>query len=195
MALQGLGGKILQADVYAGVAGRNQQSYQATQQSAQWKTCNSRNIIVRREWWVIDISAAGFMLMSLGLPFLQLRKRITSRLSSAWRSFHRSSLSLSALDVRTGTMTLWLHIFAKLFLFTTLATSCPGIDTLPTLTRRLCGTSVATRDISLTTTGRNGLTTQQSLLYSMVRIPPWVATVFLDARTRRVTASRQTLPH
>ena len=48
--LTGLGGKILQADVYAGVAGINQQIYQATQQSSQWKTCNPLNIIVRREW-------------------------------------------------------------------------------------------------------------------------------------------------
>jgi tyrosinase len=50
VALQSLGGKILQADVYAGVAGLNQQIYQATQQSSQWKTCNPLNIIVRREW-------------------------------------------------------------------------------------------------------------------------------------------------
>jgi tyrosinase len=48
--LTSLGGKILQADVYAGVAGINQQLYQATQQASQWKTCNPLNIIVRREW-------------------------------------------------------------------------------------------------------------------------------------------------
>lgn len=50
VTLEALGGKILQADVYAGVAGLNQQIYQATKQSAQWKTCNPLNIIVRREW-------------------------------------------------------------------------------------------------------------------------------------------------
>lgn len=50
VTLQSLGGKILEADVYAGVAGLNQQIYQATQQSSQWKTCNPLNIIVRREW-------------------------------------------------------------------------------------------------------------------------------------------------
>jgi tyrosinase len=50
VTLQSLGGKILHADVYAGVAGLNQQIYQATQQSSQWKTCNPLNIIVRREW-------------------------------------------------------------------------------------------------------------------------------------------------
>jgi tyrosinase len=56
VTLQGLGGKILQADVYAGVAGLNQQIYQATKQSTQWKTCNPLNIIVRREWYVINLS-------------------------------------------------------------------------------------------------------------------------------------------
>lgn len=50
VTLQSLGGKILHADVYAGVAGLNQQIYQATRQSSQWKTCNPLNIIVRREW-------------------------------------------------------------------------------------------------------------------------------------------------
>ncbi|KAJ4990324.1 tyrosinase central domain protein [Stagonosporopsis vannaccii] len=49
-ALQSFGGKILQADVLAGVAILNQQKYQSAKQPAQWKTCNSRNIIVRREW-------------------------------------------------------------------------------------------------------------------------------------------------
>lgn len=48
--LTGLGGKILQADMYAGIAGLNQQIYQATKQPSQWKTCNPLNIIVRREW-------------------------------------------------------------------------------------------------------------------------------------------------
>lgn len=50
LTAESLGGKILQADVYAGIAGLNQQVYQATQQSSQWKTCNPSNIIVRREW-------------------------------------------------------------------------------------------------------------------------------------------------
>lgn len=51
-ALQGSGGNTLQADVLAVVASFNQQKYQLTKQPAQWKTCNSRNIIVRREWSV-----------------------------------------------------------------------------------------------------------------------------------------------
>jgi tyrosinase len=45
-----IGGKILQADVYAGIAAINQQIYQATQQSAQFKQCNPLNIVVRKEW-------------------------------------------------------------------------------------------------------------------------------------------------
>jgi tyrosinase len=44
------GGKILTADLYAGVAGLNQQIYQATQKGDQWKKCNPLNIVVRREW-------------------------------------------------------------------------------------------------------------------------------------------------
>ena len=48
--LLGLGGKILQADIYAGVASLNQKAYHATQQFTQLKTCNPLNIIVRREW-------------------------------------------------------------------------------------------------------------------------------------------------
>jgi tyrosinase len=44
------GGKILSADLYAGVAGINQQIYQATQKGDQWKKCNPLNIVVRREW-------------------------------------------------------------------------------------------------------------------------------------------------
>lgn len=44
------GGKILKDDVYAGVAALNQQTYQATQQSSQWKTCKPSNIVIRREW-------------------------------------------------------------------------------------------------------------------------------------------------
>jgi tyrosinase len=43
-------GESLQADVYAGVAASNQQTYQAKQRTAQWETCNSSNTIVRREW-------------------------------------------------------------------------------------------------------------------------------------------------
>jgi tyrosinase len=50
-----LGGKILSADLYAGVAGLNQQIYQATQKGDQWKKCNPLNIVVRREWCVILI--------------------------------------------------------------------------------------------------------------------------------------------
>jgi tyrosinase len=46
-----LGGKILSADLYAGVAGLNQQIYQATQKGDQWKRCNPLNIVVRREWF------------------------------------------------------------------------------------------------------------------------------------------------
>lgn len=50
VSLGALGGKILQADVYAGLAGMNQQIFQATQKSTQWKTCNPFNMSVRREW-------------------------------------------------------------------------------------------------------------------------------------------------
>jgi tyrosinase len=48
-----LGGKILSADLYAGVAGLNQQIYQATQKGDQWEKCNPLNIVVRREWYSI----------------------------------------------------------------------------------------------------------------------------------------------
>lgn len=48
-----LNGKILQADIYAGIAGLNQQIYQATQKPDQWKKCNPLNIVVRREWYNI----------------------------------------------------------------------------------------------------------------------------------------------
>ncbi|KAL6710040.1 hypothetical protein ACN47E_009831 [Coniothyrium glycines] len=44
------GGKILQTDVFAGIAAINQQLYQATQKSDQWKKCNPVNLVVRREW-------------------------------------------------------------------------------------------------------------------------------------------------
>jgi tyrosinase len=50
-----LGGKILSADLYAGVAGLNQQIYQATQKGDQWKKCNPLNIVVRREWYDIYV--------------------------------------------------------------------------------------------------------------------------------------------
>lgn len=50
-ALPAVGGKILQADIYAGLAAINQQIYQATQKGSQWKTCNPLNIVVRREWY------------------------------------------------------------------------------------------------------------------------------------------------
>jgi tyrosinase len=45
-----LGGKVLQADLYAGVAAINQQIYQATQKPDQFKKCNPLNLIVRKEW-------------------------------------------------------------------------------------------------------------------------------------------------
>jgi tyrosinase len=51
LASSSLGGKILSADLYAGIAGLNQQIYQATQQVDQWKKCNPLNIVVRREWY------------------------------------------------------------------------------------------------------------------------------------------------
>jgi tyrosinase len=50
-----LGGKILSADLYAGIAGLNQQIYQATHKGDQWKKCNPLNIVVRREWYVAPI--------------------------------------------------------------------------------------------------------------------------------------------
>ncbi|KAE8828877.1 hypothetical protein PTNB85_08065 [Pyrenophora teres f. teres] len=45
-----IGGKTLQADVYAGIAAINQQIYQGTQKSDQFKKCNPFNIVVRKEW-------------------------------------------------------------------------------------------------------------------------------------------------
>jgi tyrosinase len=47
---QALGGKILKTDLYAGLAGINQQLYQATKKPEQWKKCNPTDIVVRREW-------------------------------------------------------------------------------------------------------------------------------------------------
>jgi tyrosinase len=47
-----LGAKILQTDVYAGIAAINQQIFQATQKPAQFKKCNPTNIVVRKEWLV-----------------------------------------------------------------------------------------------------------------------------------------------
>ncbi|KAF1846574.1 Di-copper centre-containing protein [Cucurbitaria berberidis CBS 394.84] len=55
-SLNVLGGKILLADVYAGIAGINQQIYQATQKPDQWKKCNPLNISVRREWATFSTS-------------------------------------------------------------------------------------------------------------------------------------------
>jgi tyrosinase len=46
------GAKILQADVYAGIAAINQQIFQATQKNDQFKKCNPLNIVVRKEWYV-----------------------------------------------------------------------------------------------------------------------------------------------
>ncbi|KAH9882065.1 hypothetical protein J1614_001237 [Plenodomus biglobosus] len=51
-----IGDKILQADVYAGLAAINQQIFQATQESSQWKTCSPQNIVVRREWATFSTS-------------------------------------------------------------------------------------------------------------------------------------------
>lgn len=50
-----LSGKTLSADLYAGVAGLNQQIYQATQKGDQWKKCNPLIIVVRREWYVFSL--------------------------------------------------------------------------------------------------------------------------------------------
>ncbi|KAJ4368331.1 hypothetical protein N0V83_006687 [Neocucurbitaria cava] len=56
ISINALGGKILQTDVYAGIAGLNQQIYQATQKPDQWKKCNPLNISVRREWSTFSTS-------------------------------------------------------------------------------------------------------------------------------------------
>lgn len=42
--------KSVKQDLMAGGAGINQQLYQATQQSAQYKKCNPTNVRVRQEW-------------------------------------------------------------------------------------------------------------------------------------------------
>jgi tyrosinase len=60
-----LNGKILQADLYAGIAGLNQQIYQATQKPDQWKKCNPLNIVVRREWYDITDTTSMTIIYSL----------------------------------------------------------------------------------------------------------------------------------
>ncbi|KAH8728712.1 hypothetical protein GQ44DRAFT_675214 [Phaeosphaeriaceae sp. PMI808] len=44
------GGRLLSSDLYASIAGFNQQIYQATKQPNQWENCNPFNIAIRREW-------------------------------------------------------------------------------------------------------------------------------------------------
>jgi hypothetical protein len=131
--------------------------------------------------------------MMPGLLSPRLKRRITSTLFSAWRSFHRSSPSLFALDARTGSMILLRPISAKLSQFTTPATFSHGTVSSRTLTRRHCEMSVITRATSLTTTGRAGQTTQRNLPYSTALRPLWVAMAFLVAPTRLRTVFLPTL--
>jgi tyrosinase len=50
------GGKVLQSDILAGIALNKQKTYQAEQKPEQWKKCNAKNIVVRREWCVFMMS-------------------------------------------------------------------------------------------------------------------------------------------
>lgn len=140
-------------------------------------------------------SVAEVMLTSPGLHSLKLRRRNTSRPSSAWESCRPNSLSPSVLDARTATMTSSLPTSAKPSPFTTLATSWLGIGSLPTPMRRHCAMSVATRATNPTTTGRNGLTTRRSRLCSTDRRPPWAEMVNLAAQTKRATEFLPTWIH
>lgn len=124
------------------------------------------------------------MLTFSGLPSPQLRRKTTSTLFSAWQNFHPSSPSQYALAVRTASTILSRHTSVRRSPFTTLATSWLGTGSLPTLMRRHYGTSVATKVINPTTTGRNGQMIRQSLLCSTALRPPWVETAFSVAQTR-----------
>lgn len=48
---------VLQADILASAATINQQIYQSSNDPKQWKKCNGRNAIYRREWSVVPVSA------------------------------------------------------------------------------------------------------------------------------------------
>lgn len=133
------------------------------------------------------ITTIKHMLTSLGLPSPQPRGRSISRLSSAWESYLPSFQSPFVLDAKTATMTLSLPTFVRPSRFTTPATSCLGTGILPTLMRRHCAMSVATRATSLTTTGRNGQMTRQSRHCLTGRRPPWAAMASLAAQTRQAT--------
>jgi tyrosinase len=99
-----LGGKILSADLYAGVAGLNQQIYQATQKGDQWKKCNPLNIVVRREWYVPSVYTLGNYAYSIiGLRFLPRRKQTIFLPSNASQSSQERLLSLSAQAARIVT--------------------------------------------------------------------------------------------
>lgn len=51
------GGKTLHSDILAGIALNKQKTYQAAQKPEQWKKCNAKNIVVRREWYVFIMSS------------------------------------------------------------------------------------------------------------------------------------------
>ena len=135
-----------------------------------------------------------WMLTESGLLSPRLRRRITSRLSNVWRSFHPSFPSPSALDARTDTMTSSPHTSAQPSPSTTLEISYLGTGTSPMHMRRHCAMSVATRATSPITTGQNGPMTQQSRLCLMGRRHPLVATVYSVARTRQSMVFQRTLP-
>ena len=132
-------------------------------------------------------------LTSIGPRFQRLRRRITSVPSSAWRSFHPSFPSLSALGAKTDTTTLLQRTFARPFPSIILAIFCLGTDTLLTLTRKRYVMSVATKATSLTTTGQNGLMIQLNRLCLTAQRRLLGVTVSSAAQTRQLMASRLTL--
>jgi len=108
-----LGGKILTADLYAGVAGLNQQLYQATEKPDQWKKCNPLNIVVRREWYGARRAHETGSLMIPG-PHSQLPTRATTFLQcNAWQNCRRRPQNRIVRAARTATMTLWRLISSK----------------------------------------------------------------------------------
>jgi hypothetical protein len=117
-----LGGKILSADLYAGVAGLNQQIYQATQKGDQWKKCNPLNIIVRREWYASTSASKTNKLTGSGLPSLPQRSATTFLQYNAWPNFHQRLPSLNVRDARIVTMTLWQPTLSRPFLYVSCST-------------------------------------------------------------------------
>jgi hypothetical protein len=113
-----LGGKILSTDLYAGIAGLNQQLFQATQKGDQWKKCNPLNIVVRREWYIALLLIYGeYRLTYAGLPFRPPKRRTTSPQCNVLQNFHQKLPSLYALGARIAMMISSRLISSKHFLY------------------------------------------------------------------------------